>query len=346
MHSGPSYSPESVEAALSRRSIWKSWLFRLLLLLLLASIGLNLWMLGSYQEYYSNVEPPLERFRSGDRLATQRIAVIEVKGTIMPPFTARILKSIKRAQEDENVHGVLLVVDSPGGLVADSHQIYHALRELNAVMPVYVSMKRMAASGGYYIAMGAGLDGKIFAEPTTWTGSIGVIIPRWDFSELAARYGVQSAPLKTGPFKDALNPLKELSAEEEAVWNAILADAFDRFLGVISENRSNLNPEAVRDLATGQVYTATQALELSLIDQIGFEEDALAALQEHLGLEKVRVVTYDHPVGLSELLLGQATSSAPSPSPAGIWRELLETTVPRAMYYCSGMPGLLSEAGR
>lgn len=320
------------------RSALRTWLVRGLILILVFSIGLNLWMLGSYEEYYSNSNPPRERYHSGDRLAVDKLAVIEVSGTIMPPFTERILKAIERAADDEQVKGVLLSVDSPGGLVADSHQIYHRLRELNAVKPVFVSMKRMAASGGYYIAMGAGLEGKIYAEPTTWTGSIGVIIPRWDMSGLADKFGVRPASLKTGPFKDALNPLKELSAEEQAVWDAILADSFDRFVGVISENRRGLDDAAVRSLATGQVYTADQALELKLVDEIGFEEDALKALQEQAGLEQARVVSYESPVGLADLLLGQAEAT----SPATIWQELLETSVPRAMYYCSGMPGLLS----
>src|SRR4029077_5357237 len=120
-----------------------------------------------------------------------------VNGTIMPPFTKRILQSIDHAKDDKHVKGVVLVVDSPGGLVSDSHQIYHRLKELGKTKPIFVSMKSLAASGGYYVSMGAGEEGRIFAEPTTWTGSIGVIMPRYEVVELAKKVGIDSKPLKT-----------------------------------------------------------------------------------------------------------------------------------------------------
>ncbi len=174
----------------------------------------------------------------------------------MPPFTERILKSLERAEDDPEVRGVLLIVDSPGGLVADSHQIYHRLTRLREKKPVAVSMRRMAASGGLYVAMGAGPQGMIFAEPTTWTGSIGVIIPRYEISELAEKVGVEPGSLKTGELKDSLNPIRPLSEQEIKVWNEILAESLDQFIDVIDQNRDTLDNAEVRELATGQVYTA------------------------------------------------------------------------------------------
>jgi protease-4 len=182
-----------VQAPPPRRGTY--WLTRLLAVGLVVSLLFNLAVYSTYKEYYSNVEPPLEKYRSGSKLATDRIVVLEVNGTIMPPLTERVLDRIKKAKEDDRVKGVLLAVDSPGGLVADSHEIYHRLKELSAQKPVYVQMKRLAASGGYYIAMGGGTDGRIFAEPTTWTGSIGVILPRFDLSQLADKIGVVSDPI-------------------------------------------------------------------------------------------------------------------------------------------------------
>src|SRR5207248_4028218 len=105
---------------------------------------------------------------------------------------------IKKAKEDANVKGVLLAVDSPGGTVTDSHKIYHQLKELSEKKPVFVSMGSLAASGGYFVAMGAGTQAKIYAEPTTWTGSIGVIIPHYEVTELAEKAGIKALPLKTG----------------------------------------------------------------------------------------------------------------------------------------------------
>ncbi|MDQ3331987.1 MAG: signal peptide peptidase SppA, partial [Planctomycetota bacterium] len=247
--------------------------------LLAASVVVNLVFWSKYDDYYAGSEPPAEHFYDGDRGAKAKIARIEVVGTISPPFTGRILSALERAEDDEDVAGVLLIVDSPGGLVADSHQIYHRLERLRAKKPIVVSMKRLAASGGLYVAMGAGPEGLLFAEPTTWTGSIGVIVPRFDVSGLADKIGVHSDSLKTGELKDSLNPFRPLSEKDEVVWKAILADSFDRFIGVIDSNRNKLDDAGVRELATGQIYTAQQALDAGLIDEIGFEEDALAALR-------------------------------------------------------------------
>ena len=309
----------------------RNWTVRLLIAALIASLLFNVGLYVAYHEYYANVKEPRERYHAGDRVTMNKIAVVKITGTIMPPFTGRILEAIEKAEGDDNVKGILLAIDSPGGLVADSHQIYHKLRELNAKKPVWVSMKRMAASGGYYVAMGAGLEGKIYAEPTTWTGSIGVIIPRFDASALSAKIGITSDPLKTGEFKDALSPFKELTPAERDVWKAIMDDAFNRFLTVIAENRKQLDYAAIKELATGQIYTAEQAKANGMIDEIGFEDDALEALQAKLGLEKARVVTYEFRPTMAELLLG----SVEAEQPAAQWQAMLDATVPRAMYFCS-----------
>jgi len=274
---------------------------------------------------------------SGSRTSEDKIALLEVEGTIMPPFTERWLQTIKAIADDKAVKGVVLRIDSPGGLVADSHQIYHRLKELSEKKPVYVAMQRMAASGGYYIAMGAGTQGKIYAEPTTWTGSIGVIIPRYDVSKLAEKWEIKVEPLTTGPFKDALSPFRELTEPERAVWKEIIDDAFQRFVTVIDENRQQLDEAGVKKLATGQVYTANQALANGLVDKIGFLEDALEDLKAQLGLETVRVVSYQLKPTLSDLLMGSKASETDIRLQA-----LMDATVPRAMYLCSwglGVPG-------
>ncbi len=315
----------------------RRWIRKLLLIALMISVMFNLGLLAKYQEYFSNVNPPLERFHSGDSNSDAKIAIIKITGTIMPPFTERTLRMIKQAKKDDKVEGVLLVIDSPGGLVADSHQIYHRLQELRKEKPVYVAMKRIAASGGIYVAMGAGESGKIFAEPTTWTGSIGVIIPRYDVSTLAEKVGVSSDSLKTGPFKDSLNPFRALNDDERTLWSGILDDAFQRFLNVIADNRKKLNYEQVKtELATGQIFTATEALNNGLVDEIGYEEDAIEALQKDLKLESVRVVSYMFQPSLVELL----TSSVQAKQPENELRMLLDATVPKAMYLCSWGPGL------
>lgn len=307
---------------------FRSWfLYMVLIISLLANIG----MYSQYEEYYAADEGPTEAYHSGDKEAKSKIARISVEGTIMPPFTSNVVQDLKKAAKDEAVKGVLLVIDSPGGLVSDSHEIYHELIELRKIKPIVVHMKSMAASGGYYVAMGAGKEGKIFAEPITWTGSIGVIIPHYDVSKLATDFGVKVEPLKTGEFKDALSPFKELTPAERKLWEDIMNQSFEEFLTIIDENRDTLDLPAVKQLATGQIYTAKDAKRLGMIDEIGYEEDALAALKKQVSLTEARVVKYKHAPTVMDLLSGSASARDPQSQ----WRALLESTVPRAMYYCS-----------
>ncbi len=316
-------------------SFWaRRWFVRLLMIALIFSLVYSARLNSEYRAYFQQDDGPSERYRSGDKLAADKIAVLDVSGTIMPPFTEHFLKAIKHVKEDEHVKGVLLVVDSPGGLVADSDQIYRKLADLQKTKPIYVSMKRMAASGGVYIAMGCGKEGRIFAEPTTWTGSIGVIIPRYDASKLADKFGVAADSLKTGEFKDSLDPLRALTDRERTLWSGILDESLQRFVNIVADNRKDLDNDKVKELATGQIFTAAQAKANGLIDEIGDEDDALAALKTKLGLTSVRVVEFNYPVSLMSLLLGSVQSRDPETQ----FRKLLEMSVPRAMYFCGSAP--------
>jgi protease-4 len=314
--------------------VLRGWVTRMMFSILLLSVFLNFALLSSEAELDSG---PLKEHVSGDEAAEASIAVIEISGTIMPPFTERIIDQVETARDDDDVKGVVLSVDSPGGLVADSHQIYHRLKQLSKKKPVYVSMKRMAASGGVYVAMGAGENGKIFAEPTTWTGSIGVIIPHYDLTGVAEKFGVQSDSLTTGPFKDSLNPFKPIGAEERAVWDAIMDDAFTRFVEIVAEGRKSLDAETVRTkLATGQIFTANQAIENGLIDAIAFQEQVVEMLQSDLGLRSVNVFRYRRQPTFLDVLMGTVSAR----DPETLWQKTLEATVPKAMYYCSWLPAL------
>ncbi|WP_437227484.1 signal peptide peptidase SppA [Planctomicrobium sp. SH661] len=314
----------------------RRWLFALVFMLLVGSVLVNLLLSVLCASYFAEIEPPNEKFHSGDKLATAKIARLVTDFTIMPPHTKRLIDTIKHVAKQDDVKGALLIIDSPGGLVSDSHEIYHELIKLSQKKPVFVSMKGIAASGGYYIAMGAGPGAPVYAEPTTWTGSIGVIMPRYDASELAKKVGIASDSLVTGPLKETLNPLKPMTEEEKKVWDVILDDSFKRFLKVIDDSRENLDMEQVRALATGQVYTADQAVENGLVDKIGYEEDVLEALKSKLGLKDVRVVDYSYPKSLSESLLG-ASARVSTPDPVS---RLLDASVPRAMYFFGWPAGM------
>jgi len=207
---------------------------------------------------------------------------------------------------------------------------------MRAAKPIFVAMKRMAASGGMYVAMGAGEAGKIFAEETTWTGSIGVIIPRYDASQLAEKIGVKTDSLKTGEFKDSLDPLRALSERDRVLWTHILDDSLQRFVKIVADNRKGLDVDKVKELATGQLFTAEEAKANGLIDEIGDEDAAIDALKKQLGLSKVRVVQYEFPLSLMSLLLGSAQAHDPEVR----FRKLLEMSVPQAMYFCGSTPVL------
>jgi protease IV len=320
-----------VQAPRRRVTTW------LLMLVLLISVAFNLMLYSAYHTYFSYGDV-VEKFHSGDPLITDKIALITVEGTIMPPFTGRVLKSIEQASKDDNVKGVVLVVDSPGGLVADSNEIYHVLRQLETDKhkPINVSMKRLAASGGYYVSMGAGPEGVIFAEPTCWTGSIGVILPHYDISKLAETVGVKEDSLKTGPYKDTLSLFRPVSDVDKKLWMEVLDETLDRFLEVIAGSRKGLDQKKIREMATGQVFTAKQAKERKLVDQIGFTEDAVKSLKERLKLSAARVVSYETPPNFLERLV----SSSEAARPEARWSAVLEAAVPRAYYLFTSLPGI------
>ncbi len=316
---------------IEQKKSWWNWLAPVLLVL---SVLMNILLLSSLGSYLGASSGPTEKYESGDVASPDKLALLEVSGTIMPPFTERTLKTIDVLQEDEAVKGVVLVVDSPGGLVADSHQIYHRLKQLSETKPIYVAMSRLAASGGYYVAMGGGPDGKIFVEPTTWTGSIGVIMPHYEVSGLGEKLGVESRPLTKGRFKDTLNPFRELTEPERELWDTILEDSYQRFQTVIVENRPGLNAAQVSELATGQIFTAEQALENGLADEVGYRQEVIDALAAKLGLTDPRVVRYQHPLTIAELVFAQASV----PQPTSVWQSLLDSGVPQALYYFGGDP--------
>ena len=312
---------------------FRSWFTRVLVSLLMMSAMLNLVLLSSHASIPGKYD---EEFVSGDEYTKDTIAIISISGTIMPPFTERTIEMLELASKDDDIKGVILSIDSPGGFVADSHQIYRQIKKLAAKKPIYVSMKRMAASGGVYVAMGVGEKGKLFAEPTTWTGSIGVIIPRYDASKLAEKIGVSADALKTGEFKDSLDPLKSLSDKERKLWGRILDDSLQRFTKIVADNRKGIDNEQVKGLATGQIFTAEEAKSNGLVDEIGDEDVAIEALKTKLDVKAARVVEYDFPTTFMDLLWGVADSRNPETQ----FRKTLEMSVPRAMYFFGNAPAL------
>lgn len=180
-----------------------------------------------------------------------------------------IARLVREAARNSEVKAIVLYVDSPGGSVVGSDEIYHALKK--AGKPVVAYMGATAASGGYYVSMAAQ---RIVAHPDTLTGSIGVISEFTNILGLYEKLGLRSEIIKSGEFKDFGNPTSPFTEEDRKLWQAVIDEVYEHFVSVVAENRK-LSVEEVRKLADGRIYTGRQALALKLVDQLGYFEDAV-----------------------------------------------------------------------
>ena len=202
-----------------------------------------------------------------------------------------LLTAIESAKTDPSVQAILLDIDSPGGSVYHTHELYTALMEVKEErdLPVYASMGSVAASGGYYLAMAAD---QVFASPESLTGSIGVIMSQLDLSELMDEFGVKEKVIKSGEMKDIMSPSREMTQAEEDLLQSYVDESFDAFVAVVDQGRDNLNEEEIRDLADGRIFSGRQAQREGLIDELGFFKDALAQLRQDQGLEEAEVYSF------------------------------------------------------
>jgi protease-4 len=345
--SEPQTTPTVVIQSSDRRSWlpWLGWMGFLLCGLLL----LNSW--NASKDYYDVSGGVREKYVSGPRKAKDKVAVIRLEGVIMEG-DGFVKRQIDQVSNDPDIKAVVLRVDSPGGTVTGSDYIYHHLVKLSEDrdIPLVVSMGSIAASGGYYVSMAVGDQSKsIYAEPTTTTGSIGVIVPHYDISGLMARYDVKNDSITSHARKQMLSMTRSMSEEDREIIQAYVDESFNRFKEIVRQGRPNLRqqenetgllcPETGRDLATGEIFTANQAKQYGLVDEIGFIEDAIDRAIEiaDLDKERVRVVRYRRP----PTLLGIA-GLAESPNPGLSLSTLFELSSPRAYFLATSMPPLVS----
>lgn len=210
------------------------------------------------------------------------------------------LTQLENASLDREVDGIIIRVNTPGGGVLESAEIYEKILEAQNEheKTVYISMGGMAASGGYYIAAPAD---KIVANPNTITGSIGVIMESINFAELAENYGVKFNTIKSGPYKDIMSPYKEMTDEEREILQAFVDESYDEFVRIISEGRG-MDEETVRNIGDGRIYSGKQALENGLVDELGSLDDTIELLSEDLGGGTYQVVSYNYSMGLYNFL--------------------------------------------
>lgn len=232
----------------------------------------------------------------------EQIALLEVEGVITnanqvggffssPLYNHEVfLKQLKEAFQNEQIKAILLHVNSPGGGVVESDEIYHTIRKLKAEYekPLVVYMSNTAASGGYYISA---LADTIYANRSTITGSIGVIISSLNYRELAEEWGVKDQTFTSGPHKDIMSPMKEMTAKEREIIQSIVDELYANFVDVIVEGRK-MSREDVLQIADGRIYTGSQAKELGLVDEIGFLDEAIEGTAALANLDHPTVIRY------------------------------------------------------
>ncbi|CAN1210661.1 signal peptide peptidase SppA [Tumidithrix helvetica PCC 7403] len=210
----------------------------------------------------------------------------------------------------ESVKGVLLSINSPGGTVGASKEVYEAVKQLQQLKPVVVSMLDQGTSGGYYIASAAT---KIYANAGTLTGSIGVILNGFNVRELFNRVGIEPQTIKTGPYKDIFSSFRQLGEPERQLLQDLLQNTYQEFITDVSKGR-NMDLETVRKLADGRIYTGRQAKENKLVDEIGTLDDAIADLRKlarvRFNLPDIKELPIERSPNSVERLLDQLLNKA------------------------------------
>lgn len=214
-----------------------------------------------------------------------------------------ILAQVRAAQNDEDVKAIIVEVDSPGGGITASDEIYRALMDFKESADgrtVVVFMRDLAASGGYYVAMAGDW---LIAQPTTVLGSIGVIMQSMNIKGLSEKIGVRDVTIKSGANKDLLNPFNDVDPAQRAILQEMIDAMYQHFLGIVQASR-DIEPAKLKEMADGRIFVSQQALALKLVDQIGYWEDVLAKTAELLDVETVKVVRYEQHIDFMTWFLG------------------------------------------
>lgn len=252
------------------------------------------------------------------RSSRKQIARIEINGAIASATRKRVLDALKTVEE-KRFPALLLRIDSPGGTVGDSQEIYSALKRLREKVKIVASFGNISASGGVYIGVGAE---HIVANPGTITGSIGVILRGNNIERLLDKIGVSFQVIKSGPYKDILSFDRQLTEPEQHILQELIDTSYQQFVQTVAEGR-NLAVDAVRSFADGRIFTGQQALELGVVDRLGTEEDARRWVAELAGLDpdKTRCHTLEERKPFLTRLLSNNRQVSPGISAGIEWVE-------------------------
>ena len=242
-----------------------------------------------------------------------KIAVISLDGAIASQssffgssITPELVKGqLDKAEKDITAKAIVLRVESPGGVVAPCQEILEEINKVKQSKPIVVSMRSMAASGGYYISAGAD---SIIALPGTLTGSIGVISQIPNVKGLYEKLGIEMQTFKGGKYKDMYSGFRELTSEENEIMQKMTDEYYEQFVEVVAEGRG-LSKDTVRNLATGQLYTGVEAKKLGLVDELGGLDTAIAVAARLANIKTWQVEYYRPKVSFLESLLGMGFGS-------------------------------------
>lgn len=248
----------------------------MMVIAILAGVFVVAWLGMTF--FYSRFSGTPEAGVFGSRAG--KVGVVELKGLIATPEEA--IKQLTSFRENRNIAAIVLRIESPGGAVGASQEIFEEVKRTRQVKPVVASMGSVAASGGYYAALGAN---RIVASPGTLTGSIGVIVKFANFAEIFKKIGYKSEVVKSGEMKNIGAPGRSMTEAERALIQAIIDNVHDQFVRAVSEGR-DLPEEQVRKLADGRIFSGEQALAAGLIDQFGNFNDAVETAAALAGLKE------------------------------------------------------------
>lgn len=291
----------------------------------------------SFNDYlFSGQKWTSDVYREG---SGEDLALLRLEGVIMDglagDFSSQngynhqvFMQQLQSAYERDDIKGIVLFVDSPGGGVYESDEVYRKIAELKKRYnkPLVISMGKIAASGAYYISSPADA---IYADRNTLTGSIGVIMSTYNYEELAENLGIKQYVFKSGKNKDILNPMREASEEEKEIMQAIIDESYGYFVDVVADGRK-LDRDKVIEIADGRIYTAKQARELGLIDEIGGIDEAIEKAAELAGINDPAVLEFKtiYPSKFEQLL----NFRSPSLDILGVKEELESSHYPSLMY--------------
>jgi len=267
-----------------------------------------------------------EVIRSGPR--SSKITVIRIQGLIDSEQAEDFRRQMETARKDSGVKALIIRTVSPGGTVSASDRIHNEIRKFRTETqkPVVAFMQGVAASGGYYTSVACD---KIIAEPTTITGSIGVMMGHFVLQELLEeKLGIKPFVVKSGERKDWPSPFQPVTEEQQQyLQEKLINPAYERFVRLVVEGRQMLTPAEVRQLADGSIYGAPEALEKKLIDRVGYTNDAIETAKSLAGIKKARVVELRKPFSVAGWLSSQTNSLLKLDKAA-----LRELAIPQLLY--------------